>query len=242
MNYKNKYEYLNQEIRLPLLKMLEKYHLSPKDKEKLENILWYMFNQYDEATTLNLFYEKKYGTHPEDFKEYLDYYNKTHTKIMDYRMLSQKSVYDEGYDEDRNEDYDYESCKNCPDRYSDECPLNDEDDYDESCPENEELASYDAEVDKKLDELLDDLFDEITSASKPKEYFIEDVIFNDPCTIVFWSDGTKTTVKCGENDTFDKEKGLAMAIIKKIVGNNKGAYNEIFKEYCLEKEKLEEGK
>ena len=45
-------------------------------------------------------------------------------------------------------------------------------------------------------------------------YRIKNVIFNDPATIVFWNDGTKTVVKCGKNDTFDPEKGLAMAISK----------------------------
>ena len=38
------------------------------------------------------------------------------------------------------------------------------------------------------------------------------VIFNNESTIVFWSDNTKTVVKCGDADIFDKEKGLAMAI------------------------------
>ena len=50
---------------------------------------------------------------------------------------------------------------------------------------------------------------------------IKKVIFNDPATIVFWSDGTKTIVKCGKDDTFDKEKGLAMAVCKKLLGHNR---------------------
>ena len=41
------------------------------------------------------------------------------------------------------------------------------------------------------------------------------VIFNPPATIIFWTDDTKTVVKCGENDEFDPEKGLAMAFAKK---------------------------
>lgn len=49
---------------------------------------------------------------------------------------------------------------------------------------------------------------------------IIDVIFNDPATIVFWSDGTKTVVKCCEDDVFDEEKGLAMAVLKKLSGND----------------------
>lgn len=64
---------------------------------------------------------------------------------------------------------------------------------------------------------------------------IKNVIFNDPATIVFWSDGTKTIVKAQDGDTFDPEKGLAMAISKKALGN-KGNYCEIFKKWLPEKE------
>ena len=52
---------------------------------------------------------------------------------------------------------------------------------------------------------------------------IKNVIFNDPATIVFWDDGTKTVVKCQDGDEFDPEKGLSMAIVKKAYGN-KGSY------------------
>lgn len=58
---------------------------------------------------------------------------------------------------------------------------------------------------------------------------ILNVIFNDPATIVFWSDGTKTVVKA-KNEPFDPEKGLAMAISKKSLGN-KGNYFNAFKEW-----------
>lgn len=54
---------------------------------------------------------------------------------------------------------------------------------------------------------------------------IKNVIFNKPATIVFWSDGTKTIVKCGENDIYDPEKGLAMAVAKKFLGTNKSHSN-----------------
>ena len=59
---------------------------------------------------------------------------------------------------------------------------------------------------------------------------IKDVIFNDPATIVFWLDGTKTVVKCQPGETFDPEKGLAMAISKKVLGNDYGYY-ETFAKY-----------
>ena len=54
---------------------------------------------------------------------------------------------------------------------------------------------------------------------------IKNVIFNDPATIVFWADNTKTVVKCGENDIYDPEKGLAMAVAKKYLGTNKSHSN-----------------
>ena len=52
------------------------------------------------------------------------------------------------------------------------------------------------------------------------ELKIERVIFNDPATIVFWSDKTKTVVKCNDNDHFSEEMGLAMACTKKLLGND----------------------
>lgn len=57
---------------------------------------------------------------------------------------------------------------------------------------------------------------------------IKNVIFNDPATIVFWADGSKTIVKA-ENDEYDPEKGLAMAIAKKALGNKGNYYNKIKK-------------
>ena len=52
-----------------------------------------------------------------------------------------------------------------------------------------------------------------------KPLTIKDVIFNDPATIVFWSDDTKTVVKASKEDTYDPEKGLAMAISEKVLGS-----------------------
>ena len=67
---------------------------------------------------------------------------------------------------------------------------------------------------------------------------IKNVIFNDPATIVFWSDGTKTVVKCGENDIYDPEKGLAMAAAKKYLGTNKSHsnYMDEFKKWLPKEE------
>lgn len=59
------------------------------------------------------------------------------------------------------------------------------------------------------------------------------VIHNDPATIVFWADGTKTMVKCQEGDAFSKETGLALCIAKKALGN-KGNFNNVFRKWCKE--------
>ena len=62
---------------------------------------------------------------------------------------------------------------------------------------------------------------------KPLSFEIEKVVFNDPATIVIWKDKTKTVVKCQEGDEFDPEKGLAMAIAKKALGNKSNFNNTI---------------
>lgn len=70
---------------------------------------------------------------------------------------------------------------------------------------------------------------DFTPKSKRIQPKIEKVIFSYPATIVFWSDGDKTVVKA-TNERFDREKGLAMAIAKKFLGN-KGNYYDVIKKY-----------
>jgi hypothetical protein len=69
--------------------------------------------------------------------------------------------------------------------------------------------------------------------TKPVDFTIEKVIFNNPATIILWKDGTKTVVKCSENDGYDPEKGLAMAICKKALGNQ-GNYYNVFTKHLSE--------
>lgn len=65
----------------------------------------------------------------------------------------------------------------------------------------------------------------------PKVYIpdIKKVIFNDPATIVIWADGEKTVVKCQNGEPYDPEKGLAMAISKRALGNKGNYFDEIKK-------------
>ena len=59
---------------------------------------------------------------------------------------------------------------------------------------------------------------------------IKKVIFNDPATIVFWADGTKTVAKAHGDDKFDKEVGLTVCIAKKALGNRSN-FDKVFKKW-----------
>lgn len=69
---------------------------------------------------------------------------------------------------------------------------------------------------------------------------IKNVIFNYPATIVLWNDGTKTVVKTQGDDVYDPEKGLTMAIVKKLLGNQGNYYNEL-KKWLPKEEKVDFG-
>lgn len=58
---------------------------------------------------------------------------------------------------------------------------------------------------------------------------IERVIYNDPATVVYWSDKTRTVVKCQPGDTYDPKTGFLLALCKKACGNT-GNYNNLLRE------------
>ena len=60
------------------------------------------------------------------------------------------------------------------------------------------------------------------------QFHAKRVIYHDPATIVYWEDGTKTVVKA-HDEPFDKEKGLAMAILKKALG---GSFHRFLRDNC----------
>ena len=49
--------------------------------------------------------------------------------------------------------------------------------------------------------------------------YIEKVVYKEPLTIVFWSDGTKTSAKCSELDQYNPETGLMVCLYKKFFGS-----------------------
>lgn len=71
---------------------------------------------------------------------------------------------------------------------------------------------------------------------------IRNVHFSGPCTVVIWNDKTKTIVRCKDGEKPDYEKGLAMAIAKKVLGTNKSGsnYYDIFKQWLPKPEEEEQ--
>ena len=142
-------------------------------------------------------------------------------------------------DNDDTCDYDCETCK-----YRDECI---EDEYDDDCDCDNEDVNCDGECDnceledeffKSFCDIHDDCFDcdyfdFCFKETYGHKYTIADRIdrvkFSGPATIVFWLDGTKTVSVCSDEDIYDPEKGLAMCMLKKLLGNSD--YNEVFKRF-----------
>ena len=57
------------------------------------------------------------------------------------------------------------------------------------------------------------VFGEIPDSTK---FIPEKVIFNPPATICYFPDGTKTVVKCADDEEFVEEVGVMACIIKKL--------------------------
>lgn len=75
-----------------------------------------------------------------------------------------------------------------------------------------------------------------TTAILMKEYGnfmvgIKNIIFNDPATITFWNDGTKTVVKTHADDEYDPLVGLLLCVSKKHLGTNRKIFKALDKFY-----------
>lgn len=104
------------------------------------------------------------------------------------------------------------------------------------------VLAMDMDIDKEIKMLAKHAMNKIFGVERVERrentMTIKKVYFNDPVTVVLWEDGTKTIVKC-DGEKYDPEKGLAMAIAKKALGN-KGNYYEVFKKWLPEEEEIKE--
>lgn len=98
--------------------------------------------------------------------------------------------------------------------------------------------SYRGYIDEFYSSYFDDYINNLANVSKNELYrnnkkLIKRVIFNEPYTIVIWTNGEKTIVKAQDGEPYDKEKGLAMCFAKYFLGNT-CRYFDFFKEVCDE--------
>ena len=63
---------------------------------------------------------------------------------------------------------------------------------------------------------------------------VKRVVFNNPATIVFWSDNTKTVVKCMDIDNFNPEHGFLQAYYEKMNGDSRTKSNKFLKDLRLQ--------
>lgn len=74
-----------------------------------------------------------------------------------------------------------------------------------------------------IEHALEDAFDKVIFDKYHilGEYLLfKKVIYNGPATIILWDDGTKTVVKCKEGDSYSPEAGFALAVLKRLTGND----------------------
>lgn len=53
--------------------------------------------------------------------------------------------------------------------------------------------------------------------------YIERILYNNPATIVFWSDGTETRNVCPKDTFYNPDAGLAFCVLKKLMSNDEVA-------------------
>lgn len=68
--------------------------------------------------------------------------------------------------------------------------------------------------------------------SRKNRVYITKVLYNNPATVVFWSDGTTTKNICPPDTLYNPDAGLAFCMLRKFMGNDKMA--KLFADWELE--------
>lgn len=109
----------------------------------------------------------------------------------------------------------------------------------DECPYEKECAADLESMDKcsgNCEYCCDDLY-----GTEPNLWGIPDIdriVFSDPATIVFWSDGDKTVVKTCSGDRFERYAGFAMACMKKMFGSTSRA-KSVMNHFAVDQEPKE---
>lgn len=96
---------------------------------------------------------------------------------------------------------------------------------DKNKEETKMATTYDAKTGKRYYDYTQ------ASAAYRSAFGIDKVVYSPPATIVFWKDGSKTVVKCSENDVFDPLAGIAFAVMRKVYGKEYRRIEKHAKEY-----------
>lgn len=69
----------------------------------------------------------------------------------------------------------------------------------------------------------------------PKSIEPTKIFYQYPATVVWWNDGTKTTVRCMDGEPFSEYAGFAAALAKKMFGTNSAVHRIIKNKSCYSK-------
>lgn len=71
--------------------------------------------------------------------------------------------------------------------------------------------------------------------------YIERVLHDEPATVMFFSDGTKTVAICGKDEVYDREKGILVCLAKRLISSKNMNYilHEFSKDEYAKKQKEE---
>lgn len=84
-------------------------------------------------------------------------------------------------------------------------------------------------------------FYDVEALTKDKPVYIKSVVYNSKkkTTAVVWSDFTTTTAKCSEEDTYNEDLGLTIAVMRKVCG--KEFVRKLFRDWAVDLSKSESG-
>lgn len=91
----------------------------------------------------------------------------------------------------------------------------------------EAVDTTEESINPLIETLIEEEKDEETFVINPPYVELDAIALEQPQTTIYWSNGDTTTVTCHDEDDFDWEKGIALAVMKYAFGND-SSFNNIF--------------